>query len=44
MGSNDIAAQIGTWLRDGMLDGNPLAIAAAAILVPLGMIFGSTTL
>ncbi|MGF7120647.1 hypothetical protein AB4Z09_23200 [Rhodococcus sp. TAF43] len=44
MGSNDIAAQVGNWLRDGMLAGNPLALAAAAILVPLGMIFGSTTL
>ncbi|NKS79345.1 MULTISPECIES: hypothetical protein [Prescottella] len=44
MGSNDFAAQIGSWLRDGMLAGNPLAIAAAAILAPLGMILGSTTL
>lgn len=44
MGSNDFAAQIGSWLRDGMLTGNPLAIAAAAILAPLGMILGSTIL
>lgn len=44
MTSTDIAARIGTWLRDGMLAGDPLALAAAAILVPLGAIFGSTTL
>ncbi|MDG3014266.1 hypothetical protein [Speluncibacter jeojiensis] len=44
MNSTDIAAQVGNWLRDGMLSGNPLAILAAAVLVPLGAIFGSTTL
>lgn len=41
MGSHDTAAQIGNWLRNGMLSGDPLALAAAAFLVPLGMILGS---
>lgn len=44
MTSHDIAAQIGHWLADGMERGDPLAIASAVILVPIGAIFGSTIL
>lgn len=36
----ELAAQIGTWLQQGMLNGDPLAILAAAILVPIGAILG----
>lgn len=42
--STDIAAQIGKWLGDGMTNGDPFAIASAAVLVPIGAILGSTIL
>ncbi|MET7771796.1 hypothetical protein [Nocardia sp. NPDC005366] len=42
--ATELVIQIGNWLREGMLNGDPLAIAAAVVLVPLGVILGLTTL
>ncbi|WP_268892906.1 hypothetical protein [Tomitella fengzijianii] len=42
--SEDIVAGIGRWIGDGMLRGDPFALASAAVLVPIGAIFGSTVL
>ncbi|WP_280433866.1 hypothetical protein [Nocardia carnea] len=42
--ANELMSQIGQWLADGMLRGDPLALAAAVILVPIGAILGLTTL
>lgn len=36
----ELAAQIGTWLQQGILNGDPLALVASVILVPLGAILG----
>ena len=40
MGSADLAAQIGTWIADGMISGNPLATAAAVVVLVVGTILG----
>lgn len=40
MGSNDMAAQVGNWLRDGMLRGDPVALVAALVLGAFGGLLG----
>ncbi|WP_268746897.1 hypothetical protein [Tomitella biformata] len=44
MVSTDIMRGIGEWLADGMLRGDPFALASVAVLVPIGAILGSTVL
>lgn len=40
MGSSDIAAQVGTWIAEGMTSGNPLATAIAVVVLTIGTILG----
>lgn len=40
MGSADLAAQIGTWISEGMVSGNPLATVAALAVLVVGTLLG----